>query len=110
MQILLWGALCNFRNGIKRVVEIHCTATCRGSKCQNKQGWKIQAHYMVVLSTFPMRHESSQNTTKRETAPLRLNSQESINCNMGFAQMTRGEHSLPEFTDTKFGKSPVGSF
>ena len=33
-----------------------------------------------------------------------------INCNMGFAQMTQGEHSLPEFTDTKFGKSPVGSF
>ena len=33
-----------------------------------------------------------------------------IDCNMGFSQMNRGEHSVPEFPDTKFGKSPVGSY
>ena len=29
---------------------------------------------------------------------------------MGFSQMNRGEHSVPEFADTKFGKSPVDSY
>ena len=46
--------------------------------------------------------EKSERSFKTELA--------GIDCNMGFAQMTRGEHSVPEFADTKFGKTPVGSY
>ena len=33
-----------------------------------------------------------------------------IDANMGFAQMIQGDDPVPDITDTKFGKSPVGSY
>ena len=33
-----------------------------------------------------------------------------IDANMGFAQMIQGDDPVPETTDTKFGKSPIGSY
>lgn len=50
----------------------------------------------------PEYDEKSKDSFKTELA--------GIDCNMGFAQMARGEPSVPELTDTNFGKSPVSSY
>ena len=99
MKILLLRALRNFRNRENIVPQ-----PVMEVKCLKKGSWMIQAHHVVVSSGFLMRHESSQNMMKRVNVPLRLNSQELIATWVSFKSVTRGEHSVPEFTDPKFGK------
>ena len=65
-----------------------------------------QAPHMVGLKAYLRKHPEYDAINEKclKTEPTR------IDTNMGFAHMLLGENSVAQITDTKFDKSPVGSY
>ena len=81
------------------VMEVIVKKTKLGDPSTSRGGVKC---LIYEARKKPEYDEKSEHSFKTELA--------GIDCNIGFAQLARGEHSVPELSDTKFGKSPVGSY
>ena len=74
---------------------------------KNKLDERSTSHGGVKCLLYEARKEPDYNAVSKHSFKTEI---AKIDVNMGFAQMIQGDDPVPETADTKFGKSPVGSY